>query len=164
VEVNRECARITANTGRLFIESWAFAPNLRVFAVRLRFPVDTKLLAIPILLLFEIWQLVISERYLGVKIIGRDIDPRGLPLSERTACVWVLGIFATWGWMILLLFDRYSRAQGIGMIAVTLLGYSIRRSAGLKLVLVILTLEGALRVGMLLSLIGTAIIRARGRI
>jgi hypothetical protein len=38
------------------------------------------------------------------------------------------------------------------MLAITLIGFSVRRSCGLRWVLVVLTFEGALRIGMLLYL------------
>ena len=41
------------------------------------------------------------------------------------------------------------------LIGVTVLGFTIRRGCGLKWVLVILTFEGAIRIGMLLHLLGT---------
>src|SRR5262245_54943072 len=102
---------------------------------------DTRLRAVPILLIFEIWHMVIAERYVGLKTIGQDLDPRNLGLNERTACVWILGIFASWGWMVLLLLDRSSRMQGVIMIAVTGIGYSLRRNCGIKWVVIILMLE-----------------------
>jgi hypothetical protein len=43
------------------------------------------LLLTPLFLVFEVWQLVLSERYLGVKQIARGVDPRTLGLSEMTA-------------------------------------------------------------------------------
>ena len=38
------------------------------------------------------------------------------------------------------------------MLGISLLGYSFRRNSGLKWILVILTLEGAIRIGMMVSL------------
>jgi hypothetical protein len=106
----------------------------------------------PLFLLFEVWQLVISERYLGIKQIARGADPRTLGLGEVTAFAWSLSIFAYWGWMLLLILTPSGRVHGIGLAAVSLMGFVARRSAPLKWVLVILTLEGAVRVGLLFSL------------
>jgi hypothetical protein len=118
--------------------------------------VSVLLLCIPLLLAFEIWQLVLSERYLGIRQIERDVDPRTLGLGEGTAFFWSAGILFTWAWSVALLFQSTSRPQALCMVAVTSIGYALRRGCSLKRVLVILTLEGALRVGMLLSLIGAA--------
>lgn len=51
--------------------------------------------------------------------------------------------------------------QAFAMILISTLGYSLRRGCRLKWVLVILTFEGALRVGMLISLIGMAFFQRR---
>jgi hypothetical protein len=47
------------------------------------------------------------------------------------------------------------RAQGIVLLAVSALGYALRSASGLKWVLVILTFEGSIRIGMLVSLFAT---------
>ena len=112
------------------------------------------LLLAPVLLAFEVWQLVLGERYLGISQIERDADPRTLGLSEVTAFFWSMGILLGWAWAIALLFQSQFRAQAVCLIVVSMAGYAVRRSCGLKLVLVILTLEGAVRVGMLMSVIG----------
>jgi hypothetical protein len=116
---------------------------------------------IPILILFEIWQLFLSERYLGVKQIGVDADPRTLGLSEITASAWSAGIILSWIWSVLVLFQPLGRMQAFAMILISTLGYTLRRGCRLKWVLVILTFEGALRVGMLISLIGMAFFQRR---
>ena len=105
-------------------------------------------------MLFEFWQLVVGERYLGIKQIEQGTDPRTLYLSELRAAFWSIAMLAEGGWMIALLFERFGRLQGICMLVVTALGYTLRRNCGLKWVLVILTFEGAIRIGMLLSLCG----------
>jgi len=103
----------------------------------------------PIFFVFEIWQLVISERYLGIKQIVRGADPRELGLGELTAFFWTAGLVCYWLWMLALLLQPAGRAEAACLIAVTLLGFSLRRNCTLKWVLVILTFEGALRLGML---------------
>jgi hypothetical protein len=114
------------------------------------------LLLAPPLLAFEVWQLVLGERYLGIKQIERDTDPRTLGLSEVTAFFWSMGILIGWAWAIALIFQSQFRAQAISILFVSMVGYALRRSCGLKWILVILTLEGAVRVGMLMSVIGIA--------
>ena len=106
----------------------------------------------PLFLLFEVWQLVLSERYLGIKQIARGADPRSLGLSELTAFFWSSLLLGYWLWMLLLLLHPVGRAQGIGLLVVSMLGFSLRRGARFKWILVILTFEGAIRVGLLLTL------------
>lgn len=113
---------------------------------------STLVLLAPLFFLFEVWQLVLSERYLGIKQIARGADPRTLGLGELTAFFWSSTLLVYWLWMLLLLTVRFGRAQALGLIAITSLGYILRRGAPLKWILVILTFEGAIRVGLLLSL------------
>jgi hypothetical protein len=112
----------------------------------------TLILLTPLFLGFEIWQLVLSERYLGVKQIARGADPRTLGLGEITAFFWSTLLFIYWAWMFLLLTVPFSRVYGLSLLLITMIGFSLRRGSGLKWVLVILTFEGAIRIGLLLSL------------
>lgn len=118
--------------------------------------VSPLVLLAPLFLLFEVWQLVLSERYLGIKQIARGADPRSLGLGEITAFFWSTALLAYWLWMLLLLTVRFGRAQALGLIAITAIGYMFRRGAPLKWVLVVLTFEGAIRVGLLISLCAMA--------
>jgi len=52
----------------------------------------------PLFLAFEVWQLVLSERYLGIKQIARGADPRSLGLHEITAFFWSVLLFGYWIW------------------------------------------------------------------
>jgi ABC-type proline/glycine betaine transport system permease subunit len=106
----------------------------------------------PLFLAFELWQLVVAERYVGLKQIERGMDPRELGLGEVTAAFWSLALLAYWAWMVLMLFQPWGRLQLLMLIGVSGLGFMIRRGCGLKWVLVVLTFEGAVRIGMLLSL------------
>lgn len=106
----------------------------------------------PLFLLFEVWQLVVSERYMGIKHIKVNTDPRTLPMAGWLAAVWAGGLLAYVLWMFTLLLHPIGRAQGVVLLAVTALGYAVRTSCGLKWVLVVLTFEGSIRVGMLVSL------------
>jgi hypothetical protein len=114
--------------------------------------VESLPLLAPVFLIFEIWQLIISERYLGIKQIARGADPRELGLSEITAFCWSTTILVYWIWMMLLLFGHFGRVHGIALLAVSAMGYAVRRGAPFKWILVVLTLEGAIRAGLLLSL------------
>jgi hypothetical protein len=115
-------------------------------------PVPLFLLFAPLFIVFELWQLVISERYVGIKQIERNGDPRTLGLSEVTAFCWSMAIFAYGLWMAGLLFLSFGRVHGLCLLIVSGLGYALRRNCGIKWVLVVLTFEGALRIGLLLSL------------
>jgi hypothetical protein len=117
--------------------------------------VVTLLSVAPFFIVFEIWQLVLSERYLGKKQIARGIDPRDLGLRETTAFFWSTILIGYWCWMLTLLFMPYVRAHGGGLLLVWMIGFSLRRGARFKWVLVILTFEGAVRIGLLLSLCAT---------
>jgi hypothetical protein len=108
----------------------------------------------PLFLIFELWQLVVSERYLGIKQIRLNADPRELPMKSWLAACWAGGIVAYGVWMLALLLHPVGRAQGIVLLAVSAIGYGMRSTASLKWTLVILTFEGSIRVGMLLSLMG----------
>lgn len=110
------------------------------------------LLFAPLFLLFEIGQLVLSERYLGIKQIARNADPRVLGLSEFTACFWSLGLIGYWVWMVVLLASPLGRVHGLCLLVIASIGFMLRRGCALKWVLVILTFEGAMRVGLLISL------------
>jgi hypothetical protein len=114
--------------------------------------VESLPLLAPVFLIFEIWQLIISERYLGIKQIARGADPRELGLSEITAFCWSTTILVYWVWMALLLLGHFGRVHGIALLAVSAMGYAVRRGAPFKWILVVLTLEGAIRAGLLLSL------------
>ena len=106
----------------------------------------------PLFLAFELWQLVIAERYLGLKQIARGVDPRELGLGETTAAGWSLELLAYWAWMALLLIPPWGRLQAVMLIFVSSLGFMVRRGCGLRWVLIVLTFEGAIRIGMLMTL------------
>jgi hypothetical protein len=114
--------------------------------------VPTLLVAAPFFVIFEFWQLVLSERYLGMKQIARGADPRDLGLRESTAFFWSILIIGYWLWMLVLLFAPVGRSQGGALLLVWMIGFSLRRGARFKWVLVILTFEGAIRIALLLPL------------
>lgn len=120
--------------------------------LRLARVVTLLFLLAPLFLAFELWQLVIAERYVGIKQIERGTDPRELGLGEITAAFWSLTLLAYWVWMVLMLFQPWGQLQVLMLLGVSGLGFMVRRGCGLKWVLVTLTFEGAIRIGMLLSL------------
>ena len=119
-----------------------------------RLPMNPFALLAPIFLVFEIWQLVISERYMGIKQIRVNADPRELPMPNWMAATWAGGLLVYFLWMTTLLLHPVGRAQGAVLLIVTALSHAVRSSCGLKWVLVVLTFEGSIRVGMLISLLG----------
>jgi hypothetical protein len=54
--------------------------------------------------------------------------------------------------MCTLLIQPFGRGHGVLLLLLSAGGYGLRRNCNLKWVLVILTFEGALRIGLLLSL------------
>jgi hypothetical protein len=110
----------------------------------------------PVFLFFEVWQLVLCERYLGIKQIARGADPRTLGLGEVTAFFWSVTLIGYWLWMALLLMVPFGRLHGLGLLLVSSIGFTFRRGTNLKWVLVILTFEGAVRVGLLIALCASA--------
>jgi len=109
----------------------------------------TLILLAPLFLLFEFWQLVLSERYLGIKQIARGADPRMLGLGEITAFFWSVILLLYWAWMLVLLTVPLGRPLGLSLLGVSAIGFSLRRGSALKWVLVILTFEGAVRISLL---------------
>ncbi len=113
----------------------------------------TLLLALaPLWLAFEILQLVFCERILGLKQIQADQDPRSDRPGALISTVWVVLILTYGAWMISLFTIAGCRAQAAALLGISAVGYALRSNCTLKWILVILTFEGSLRVGMLVSL------------
>jgi hypothetical protein len=106
----------------------------------------------PLFFVFELWQLVVSERYVGIKQIARAADPRELGLGELTAFCWSGTLFAYWLWTLALLALPLARIHAFCLLGVFALGFALRRNCKLQWLLVVLTLEGAVRLGFLVSL------------
>ena len=116
----------------------------------------TLVILAPVFFLFELWQLVMSERYVGIKQIARGADPRAMGPSEFVSFLWAGSLVLYLIWMLALLAFPETRVFGISLIAVLGIGYGVRSRCKLTWVLVTMTLEGAIRVGLLLSLVGFA--------
>ncbi|MBI2514310.1 MAG: hypothetical protein HYV96_20245 [Opitutae bacterium] len=106
----------------------------------------------PLFFAFELWQLFVGERYLGIRRIRANADPRELPMANWMAILWAGGLVVYFVWMASLLLHPIGRAQGAVLLATSAIGYALRSTASLKWTLVILTFEGSVRIGMLLSL------------
>ena len=122
----------------------------------------------PLFFAFEIWQLVIAEKA-GLTIADLDVIEsneafaaqacavvKELGLGELKAAGWSLILLGYWAWMTLMLFQPLGRFQFLMLLGVSGLGFAVRRGCGLKWVLVILTFEGSIRIGMLVSLCALA--------
>ncbi|MEI6861278.1 MAG: hypothetical protein WCL04_03405 [Verrucomicrobiota bacterium] len=122
-------------------------------------PIPLLLLLAPLFAFFELWQLVLAERYMGVKQYARNSGPhpRELGPGEGLALVCIVGILFNWFYMLGLVATKFSRLVAIVMLAVSLFGLTARRQFGerwwrrfgVRLGLVLLTFEGAIRLGLL---------------
>lgn len=110
----------------------------------------------PVFLVFEVAQLVVAEKLLGVKQIQVGVDPRRLGPGEGLSLVWVTSILAEGLWLLWLLADNATRLYAASLLLVSLFGFSLRSNCTLRWVLVILTIEGALRMGLMVSMLGSA--------
>lgn len=110
----------------------------------------------PVFLLFEVAQLIVAERYLGVKQIEAGIDPRESGPDESTARWWSLGILGEALWLTILACYSFSRVPAACLLLVTLVGFTLRNNCRFRWVLVLLTLEGSLRIGFMIYLMGSA--------
>jgi len=111
----------------------------------------------PFFIGFELLQLLAAEKYIGVKQIRSGQHPLEMEqrLPEWGAALWVFGRVLSWLYMILLVFDPRAGVQGFLMLMITLLAAGLRRKMGLKWALVIMTVEGAVRMGMMVNLLMT---------
>lgn len=110
----------------------------------------------PFFLLFEALQLVAAEKLLGIKQIESGVISRETTPSETVAALWSLGIIAEGAWALCLLTNDITRIHAGCVLLVTLFGFSARNSCRLKWVLVVLTIEGACRMGLMVSMLGSA--------
>lgn len=99
----------------------------------------------------EIWQLVQAERLLGRRPTPAAAATSPAP-DETKARRWSLALLAYWLGMVGLLFLPVARLHALGLLLVTMIGFSLRRGAERLWTLRLLTFEGAIRVGLLLSL------------
>jgi len=110
----------------------------------------------PLFLLFEALQLVAAEKILGIKQIESGLVPRDRTPSESVAALWSVGIIAEGVWALTLLSNDITRVHAGCVLLVTLFGFSSRNSCRLKWVLVVMTIEGACRMGLMVSMLGSA--------
>ena len=90
-----------------------------------------------------------SERYVGIKQIARGGNPREMGPAEPIAFLWSAGLLVYAAWALALLGVPGARVFALCIIAATAIGYPIRRNCSLKWILVTLTCEGSVRIGLL---------------
>ena len=110
----------------------------------------------PLFLAFEIAQLVAAERLLGLKQIQGGEDPRRRGPAESVAAIWSICLLVEAVWLLWLIADEATRVHAACLLLVTLVGFTMRSNCTLRWVLVILTVEGALRMGLMVSMFGSA--------
>lgn len=107
----------------------------------------------PVLIVLEMVQLVVAERLLGVKVIRRGEDPRRTPPPSGVAAIWSIGILVNAAWMLAMAATGFGTGRVACMIAASIVGYALRAYLPFRWTLVILTFEGAIRIGMHASLL-----------
>lgn len=114
----------------------------------------------PIFILFELVQLTVAERFIGIRQIRQGKSPLDstAPGRNALAAAWLACIFIYWAYMVLLAWDPRAGLQGILMILASVAGLMLRRVLGIRFALVVLTLEGAVRIGLLANLLLAAFV------
>ena len=107
------------------------------------------LLCLPMIFV-ELMQLLMAERFIGVKQIkdGRhplDVRPVGPPF---VAALWISLMLFSWTFILVLLSAPSTRMQAFIMLFISLAAIPLRRGFGLKWALVIMTVVGAVRMGL----------------
>ncbi len=109
----------------------------------------------PFFILFEMVQLVVVERYIGIKQIRSGEHPmenKETP-PDWLITLWIVGIIAFWVYMVALLFNPWGNLQGFIMLTASIAGGLLRRALGFKWALVIMTIVSAIRMGLLANML-----------
>jgi hypothetical protein len=104
----------------------------------------------PLFILFELAQIIVLERYIGLRTLKAEIDPRTLPFPKWLAIAWIIFTKIYLLWTIALIFESSLILPASVILITSFVGLISRRSAGLQWALVILTFETAIRIGMLI--------------
>lgn len=109
----------------------------------------------PLIMLIDIAQLLAAERFIGVKAIRAGVHPLDSErrLSSGVTMLWLIGLAVLWLYMALLVIDPRGGLQGALMLMVSVGGFALRRVAGLKWALVLMTIETAIRLGLLANML-----------
>jgi hypothetical protein len=113
-----------------------------------------------IFMVFEVAQLVLALRFIGIEQIRRNQHPLDAPSPHSFwfSATWVTAILADYAFQATLLlmplpllepreWVRYIKAAAFLMIFASFVGFVVRRRCGVKWGLVVMTFEGALRLG-----------------
>lgn len=109
----------------------------------------------PVYLVFEFAQLIVAERYIGVKQIRARQHPCDMEEVPHAAwsLLWLCGILFLWGFMAALVLLPEARIHGLLMLLVSLVGHGVRRFSGVRFALVVMTFEAAFRLGFMANLL-----------
>lgn len=108
----------------------------------------------PLVLLAEIAHLVIAERHIGVRAIRSGRDPRETAQpGPLLGWLWFASEALGLAYPGLLVFFGETRLQALLMILFTVIGFEWRRRGGLRWALVALTVEGAVRIGLVCQML-----------
>lgn len=117
------------------------------------------LAAAPVFIISEMVQLIAAERFIGVKMIRSNQHPTDMPAPPAAATIfWIGTVGASVLYAALLLTHSTVAFHGACILGLSTVGFAARRTAGLKYGLVIMTLEGACRIGMLVNMMMAALI------
>ena len=106
----------------------------------------------PLFIFLEIAQLFVAHRYIGPEQIRAGRHPLDALVTPPLwlSVGWLAGLWAIYLYQFALFFvPTLVRLASLSLILVSVTGFMLRRVCGLKWGLVIMTLEGALRVGLL---------------
>jgi len=106
----------------------------------------------PVFAVFEVAQLFVAQRYIGLDQIRRNVHPLDVPAvpSVWLSTAWLAGLMADYMYQaVLLLFvpEFGVKLAAVLLILTSAVGFALRRVCGLKWGLVVLTPECAARAG-----------------
>jgi hypothetical protein len=112
----------------------------------------------PVVIGFEIAQLFVAHRYIGPAQIRRNLHPLDAPVTPPfwLSVGWMCGVWGDYIYQGTLVLEHniYVRLAALLMLAISLVGFVVRRACGLKWGLVVMTLEAALRIGFMVFAFG----------
>lgn len=104
----------------------------------------------PVFAVFEVAQLFVAQRYIGIKQIHSHTHPLDAAVAPGwLATGWLAGILVNYSYQLALLFQPALgvKAAAILLLMVSATGFAIRRVCGLRWGLVVMTLECGARAG-----------------
>ncbi len=110
----------------------------------------------PLFIFFELTQLIVAERYIGLRQIRANRHPLdenpGGPGKLLTGA-WLACLILSWVYYLSLLVLPETRLNGLIILGMTAFGTLARRAMSIKWTLVLMTIEGATRIGLLAHVI-----------